>query len=172
MHLKSLPMGAKKHIALIAHDSQKDDLLAWARFNRGSLAQHELYATGTTGWLLERELGIPVHRMQSGPLGGDVQIGALIAEGVIDFMVFFWDPLEAQPHDPDVKALLRMAVLWNIPVATNRASADFMFSSPLMHSDYTRLVPNYERYQREREQQLELEVASDLGDQDEETGEE
>jgi len=165
-------MGAKKHIALIAHDSQKDDLLAWARFNRGSLAQHELYATGTTGWLLERELGIPVHRMQSGPLGGDVQIGALIAEGVIDFMVFFWDPLEAQPHDPDVKALLRMAVLWNIPVATNRASADFMFSSPLMHSDYTRLVPNYERYQREREQQLELEVASDLGDQDEETGEE
>jgi methylglyoxal synthase len=157
-----LPMGVQKHIVLIAHDNKKDDLLEWVRFNRKALRQHELYATGTTGWLLERELGIEIHRMQSGPLGGDVQIGSKIAEKEIDFMIFFWDPLEAQPHDPDVKALLRLAVLWNIPVATNRASADFIFSSPLMKETYARVVPDYEAYQRERERRLEREVEEEM----------
>jgi len=158
MQFKTLPMAPRKKIALIAHDSRKDDLLAWARFNRGSLSKHELWSTGTTGWLLEHELGVKVNRMQSGPLGGDLQIGAKIAEGAIDFLVFFWDPLESQPHDPDVKALLRLAVLWNIPAATNRASADFMFSSALMNEDYARLVPDYDTYQREREKRLEQDI--------------
>lgn len=135
-----------KKIALVAHDNKKQDLLEWARFNRGTLARHRIYATGTTGRLLEQELGIGITRLQSGPLGGDLQIGAKIAEGDIDFLIFFWDPLEPQPHDPDVKALLRVAVVWNIPIACNRASADFMISSPLMAGDYDRLVPNYDSH--------------------------
>jgi methylglyoxal synthase len=139
----------KKNIALVAHDSKKEDLLEWARWNRALLIEHELYATGTTGMLLEQVLETPVHRFQSGPLGGDQQIGAKIAEGVIDFMIFFWDPLDAAPHDPDVKALLRIAVVWNIPVACNRASADFMISSTLMTGEYARLIPDYHRH-RER----------------------
>lgn len=138
----------KKNIALIAHDSKKRDLLEWAHFNRENLAGHELYATGTTGALLERELGFPVHKLQSGPLGGDLQIGAMIAEGMVDLIIFFWDPLEAQPHDPDVKALLRIAVVWNIPVACNRASADYIFSSPLMTEVYERSLPDYGEYTR------------------------
>ncbi len=138
----------KKNIALIAHDSKKPDLLEWAHFNRENLARHELYATGTTGALLERELDIPVHKLQSGPLGGDLQIGAMIADGLIDLIIFFWDPLEAQPHDPDVKALLRIAVVWNIPVACNRASADYIFSSPLMVEVYERTLPDYGSYTR------------------------
>jgi len=138
----------KKNIALIAHDSKKRDLLEWAHFNRENLAGHELYATGTTGALLERELGFPVHKLQSGPLGGDLQIGAMIAEGMVDLIIFFWDPLEAQPHDPDVKALLRIAVVWNIPVACNRASADYIFSSPLMTEVYERILPDYGEYTR------------------------
>ena len=162
MRSTTLLIKQQKHIALIAHDNKKDDLLDWVKFNRAALMQHKIYATGTTGWLLERELGIDVRRMQSGPLGGDLQIGALIAEGEIDFLVFFWDPLEAQPHDPDVKALLRLAVLWNIPAATNRATADFMFSSPLMHETYARVVPDYATYQREREQRLEQEIEAEL----------
>lgn len=141
---------SKKRIALIAHDSKKKDLLEWARFNRGNLANHELYATGTTGRLLEEALDIPVHKLQSGPLGGDQQIGAMIAEGMIDLMIFFWDPLEPQPHDPDVKALLRIAVVWNIPVACNRASADFIFSSPLMNEPYERILPNYQQHLNRR----------------------
>jgi methylglyoxal synthase len=163
MEFKTLPIGPRKRIALIAHDSKKDDLLEWARFNQPSLIQHKIYATGTTGWLLQLELGIEVNRMQSGPLGGDLQIGALIASGEIDFLVFFWDPLESQPHDPDVKALLRLAVLWNIPAATNRASADFMFSSPLMEREYLRVVPDYDEYQQQREDRLEQEIEGKLG---------
>ena len=133
-------------IALVAHDNCKADLVEWAEYNRVALADHHLVATGTTGNILEHELGLPVERLQSGPLGGDMQIGARISEGDIDAMVFFWDPLEPQPHDPDVKALLRMAVVWNIPIACNRASADFMISSPLMDAEYHRLVPDYSEY--------------------------
>jgi len=137
-------------IALIAHDNKKIDITEWARFNRAILAQHELVATGTTGEVLSRELGLQVTRLRSGPLGGDQQIGARIAEGEIDMLVFFWDPLEPQPHDPDVKALLRLAVLWNIPVACNRASADFMISSPLLGRIYDRQMPDFSCYtQRE-----------------------
>jgi methylglyoxal synthase len=139
----------KKRIALVAHDNKKQDLLEWARFNKSLLLQHELYATGTTGKLLEQELGVEVHKLQSGPLGGDQQIGAKIADGEIDFLIFFWDPLLAQPHDPDVKALLRLAVVWNIPAACNRASADYMISSPLMSTAYQRSLPDYTAY-RER----------------------
>jgi methylglyoxal synthase len=135
-----------KRIALVAHDNKKRDLLEWARYNRDLLAQHQLCATGTTGVLLEQVLEVPVTKLQSGPLGGDQQVGAKIAEGAIDFVIFFWDPLEPQPHDPDVKALLRIAVVWNIPVACNRASADFMISSPLMTEAYERLLPDYQAY--------------------------
>jgi methylglyoxal synthase len=139
-------MTGRKTIALVAHDNCKADLVEWAEFNWNDLRAHRLIATGTTGNILEHELGLNVERLQSGPLGGDMQIGALIAEQVIDAMVFFWDPLEPQPHDPDVKALLRMAVVWNIPVACNRASADFMVSSPLMAGPYRRRVPNYDTH--------------------------
>jgi methylglyoxal synthase len=140
---KRFSMCPDKKIALVAHDNKKQDLLEWAEFNRILLAHHQLYATGTTGAMLERELGLTIHRLQSGPLGGDQQIGAMIADNKIDFLIFFWDPLEPQPHDTDVKALLRMAVVWNIPTACDRASADFMISSPLMDSEYDRLVPEY-----------------------------
>ena len=138
--------GQAKHIALVAHDNRKKDLAEWARYNRTTLAQHEIYATGTTGKLLERELEISVNKLQSGPLGGDQQIGAKIVENDIDLLVFFWDPLEPQPHDPDVKALLRIAVVWNIPIACNRASADLIISSPLMTDGYARLSPDYEQH--------------------------
>jgi len=121
-----------KRIALIAHDNLKQDMLDWARFNRGTLEKHELSATGTTGQLLVDELGLDVHLFLSGPLGGDQQIGAAIAEGRIDFVIFFWDPLEPHPHDVDVKALLRVAVVYNVPLACNRATADYVLSSPLL----------------------------------------
>ena len=139
-------MSAKKKIALVAHDEKKQDLLAWARFNQALLKQHDLYATGTTGTLLEQELGIVIHKLQSGPLGGDQQIGAMIAAGEIDVLIFFWDPLTSQPHNADVQALLRIAVVWNIPVACNRATADFMISSPLLSSTYQRFLPDYHVY--------------------------
>jgi methylglyoxal synthase len=145
-----VPMGQDKSIGLVAHDNKKRDLVEWAKYNRVLLAHHKIYATGTTGQMLEEELGFEVVRLQSGPLGGDQQIGAKIADGEIDFLIFFWDPLEPMPHDPDVKALLRMAVVWNIPIACNRSSADFMISSPLMDAEYDRLVPDYDVY-RERE---------------------
>jgi methylglyoxal synthase len=144
---KKVVMVPDKKIALVAHDNMKRDLLEWAKFNRDLLAHHEVYATGTTGKILEKQLGFPIHKLQSGPLGGDQQIGAKIVNNEIDFLIFFWDPLEPQPHDPDVKALLRMAVVWNIPIACNRATADFMISSPLMDGEYDRLVSDYEEYQ-------------------------
>jgi methylglyoxal synthase len=139
-------MAGEKTIAIVAHDNKKQNLLAWAQFNREALSRHKLVATGTTGNLLQTELDLPVTRLQSGPLGGDQQIGAKISEGEIDVLIFFWDPLEPQPHDPDVKALLRIAVVWNIPIACNRASADFLISSSLMPMEYQRLVPDYDGY--------------------------
>jgi methylglyoxal synthase len=135
------PELASRRIALVAHDNKKQDLREWARFNRSLLAGHQLFATGTTGRLLADELGLSVTCFQSGPLGGDQQIGARITEGEIDLLIFFWDPLQPQPHDPDVKALLRVAVLWNIPVACNRASADFVISSPLVSQRYQQRQP-------------------------------
>ncbi len=146
MMQKKITMEHQKQIALVAHDNKKRDLLEWARFNRDLLAGHRIYATGTTGEILEQDLDLEVTKLQSGPLGGDQQIGAKIAGGEVNFLIFFWDPLEPMPHDPDVKALLRMAVVWNIPIACNRASADFMISSPLMEGDYDRLVPDYDVY--------------------------
>jgi methylglyoxal synthase len=139
-------LGARKRIGLVAHDNKKRDLIEWAVYNQRRLVGHDLVATGTTGTLLEEELGVGILKLQSGPLGGDLQLGALIADGGIDLLVFFWDPLEPQPHDPDVKALLRIAVVWNIPVACNRATADFVISSPLMTSDYARAVPDYQAH--------------------------
>jgi methylglyoxal synthase len=141
-------MPARRRIALVAHDHKKADLLAWARYNRAILARHTLFATGTTGHLLADALNLEVGRYQSGPLGGDLQVGAKIAEGDIDLLVFFWDPLQPQPHDPDVKALLRVAVVWNVPIACNRASADFIISSPLMRKHYDRMMPDYSDHAR------------------------
>jgi len=142
-------MRKRKKIALVAHDNKKDDLLEWVKFNKYLLSLHELYATGTTGKIIEN-LGLDVIRLKSGPLGGDMQIGAKIANGEIDFLIFFWDPLESLPHDPDVKALLRMAVVWNIPAACNRSTADFMVSSTLMDKEYDRILPDYENYRQRR----------------------
>jgi methylglyoxal synthase len=139
---KKIPMEHDKKIALVAHDNKKRDLVEWAKFNRDLLAHHQVFATGTTGEILEKELGFKITKLKSGPIGGDQQI----VDNKIDFLIFFWDPLEPMPHDPDVKALLRMAVVWNIPIACNRASADFMISSPLMDGEYDRLVPDYESY--------------------------
>lgn len=151
MTVATRTMEARKRIALVAHDNQKDDLLAWARHNRATLTQHDIYATGTTGSLIARELDLEITRLQSGPLGGDQQIGSMIVEGNIDFLIFFWDPLEAQPHDPDVRALLRIAVVWNIPVACDRASADFMISSPLMTERYERPLPSHDFRRKSKE---------------------
>ena len=139
----ALVLKTRKRIGLVAHDNKKQDLIEWARYNRRLLAMHDLVGTGTTGAMLQRELGLPVTCLQSGPLGGDLQVGAMIADGSIDFLVFFWDPLEPQAHDTDVKSLLRIAVVWNIPVACDRASADFMISSPLMTGSYERTIPDY-----------------------------
>jgi methylglyoxal synthase len=141
---RQIKMGKKKSIALIAHDNMKQNLLEWAKYNKDVLGRHDLFATGTTGAVLSKELGLKITALQSGPLGGDQQIGARIAEGTIEFLIFFWDPLEPHPHDPDVKALLRIAVLWNIPIACNRASADFMISSHLMSEEYSRRVADPE----------------------------
>ena len=129
-------MDVRKRIALIAHDNCKAGLVDWARYNRGTLARHELFATGTTGALLAEELGLRITPFLSGPLGGDQQVGAAVAEGRLDFVIFFWDPLAPHPHDVDVKALLRIAVVYNVPIACNRSTADFILSSPLLERAY------------------------------------
>lgn len=136
-------MAGTKRIVLIAHDRRKPDLLEWVRYNVAVLREHQLFATGTTGAVVANATGLPVTRFRSGPLGGDQQVGAKIAEGALDILVFFWDPLEPQPHDPDVKALLRLAVLYNIPTACNRATADFLVASPLFHGDYERTLEDH-----------------------------
>ena len=137
-------METRKRIALIAHDNMKRDILEWARYNRGTLSRHELYGTGTTGGMIAAETGLEVDRFRSGPLGGDQQVGAGVADGRIDFIIFFWDPLAPHPHDVDVKALLRIAVVYNVPIACNRATADFLLSSPLMDEEYDRRLPDLE----------------------------
>ena len=138
--------GNRKRIALVAHDNKKAELIEWAVYNKTALARHELIATGTTGKLLEEQLDRPIKKMLSGPLGGDQQIGAMIAEGKIDILIFFWDPMEAQPHDSDVKALLRLGVAWNILLACDRATADFVLTSPLMLDEYDIIIPDYSQY--------------------------
>jgi methylglyoxal synthase len=135
-------MAARKRIALIAHDNLKPDILEWAKYNLDRLSRHELYGTGTTGGMIAKELGLTVHRFRSGPLGGDQQVGAGVADGRIDFIIFFWDPLAPHPHDVDVKALLRIAVVYNVPIACNRATADFLLSSHLMDEEYERRLPD------------------------------
>ncbi len=145
--------GEKKRVALIAHDGMKQDLLAWVKHNEKTLSRHKLYATRSTGNLVRGETGLKVTTFHSGPLGGDQQIGARIVEGDIDFLIFFWDPLQSQPHDPDVKALLRLAVVHNIPTACNRATADFLITSHFMEQEYTRLIPDFlERIRQEADE--------------------
>ncbi len=132
-----------KRIALVAHDHKKPSMVSWAKSNKKKLQNHTLYATGTTGKILEKALNMTIKKLKSGPIGGDQQIGALIADQQIDMLFFFWDPLEPQPHDPDVKALLRLAVVWNIPVASNIASADYLINSPLFDGTYDREIPDF-----------------------------
>ena len=139
-------MAAVKRIALVAHDNKKADLLDWATYNKDVLLQHELVATGTTGTILEKMLDTPVVKLLSGPLGGDQQLGAMIAEGKLDVIIFFWDPMEAQPHDSDVKAVLRIAVTYNIIIACNRTTADFILTSVLMNKDHAIFIPDYSNY--------------------------
>lgn len=136
----------RKRIALVAHDNRKDAMVAWGLRNREILGMHELMATGTTGRKLQEALGIPVRQFLSGPLGGDQQIGSRIAQGLIDILIFFWDPMQAQPHDTDVKALLRLAVTWNIPLACDEATADFIISSPWINKNYTTVLTDYTTY--------------------------
>lgn len=143
-------LGKQKHIALIAHDNRKQDLIEWTQAKKGILRRHFLCGTGTTARLISEKVGLPVKGYHSGPLGGDQQVGARIAEGEIDFMIFFWDPLSAQPHDPDVKALLRIAALYDIPVATNQSTADFLLSSPLMDEEYDRRIIDYAKRMKRR----------------------
>ncbi|AGC67110.1 methylglyoxal synthase MgsA [Thermoclostridium stercorarium subsp. stercorarium DSM 8532] len=138
-----MKIGKQKTIALIAHDNRKKDLVEWVKRRKEVLSRHFLCGTGTTAALITKETDLPVRAYKSGPLGGDQQIGALIAEGKVDFMIFFWDPLTAQPHDPDVKALLRIAVLYDIPVAMNQCTADFLITSPLMEEEYENNVLTY-----------------------------
>ena len=137
-----------RRVALVAHDNKKLDLLDWVAYNRGSLESHDLIATGTTGKLIEERTGLKTTRLLSGPLGGDQQLGARIAEGGVDVLIFFWDPLEPQPHDPDVKALLRIAAVWNVAVACNRSTADYIISSPLFANEYAATLPDFDLHTR------------------------
>ncbi|RTE65288.1 methylglyoxal synthase [Amphritea opalescens] len=150
IEMKQIAMPVQKRIALIAHDNMKQDLLDWTRKHIATLKQHKLFATGTTGHLLENKLQTPITKLISGPLGGDQQIGAMITEQKLDIIIFFWDPYEPMPHDPDVKALLRVAAVWNVAVACNRSTADFMISSPLLNELHPYKVPDYERYLEKR----------------------
>ncbi len=146
MKYTNIESPAIKSISLVAHDNMKPELINWCQQYKAHLNPHKLYATGTTGLHIEKETGLSINKLISGPLGGDQQIGALITEQKVDIMIFFWDPLEAQPHDPDVKALLRLAAVWNIPVACNRATADFLINSPLFAEAYQKSIPDYQRY--------------------------
>ena len=146
MEFKQVVLNATKSIALIAHDNKKQDLVAWCEEHRAELLNHKLYATGTTGLIIESTTGLPVTKLISGPLGGDQQVGSLISEGIVDVLIFFWDPFEPMPHDPDVKALLRIAAVWNIPIACNHSSADFLIASPLFNSTSVRSIPDYDAY--------------------------
>lgn len=150
MEYQTVSLPAAKKIALVAHDNKKKDMVAWCNKHKAELEQHTLYATGTTGVIIERETGLSINKLISGPLGGDQQVGALITEGKIDFLIFLWDPFEPLPHDPDVKALLRIAAVWNIPVACNQISADFMVASPLFNSPCDRRIPDYASYMAKR----------------------
>ncbi len=150
VHNKLAKLHTKKNIALVAHDNMKNSLFDWVAKHQERLLEHNLIATGTTGVLLQKRLNIEIDKYVSGPLGGDQQIGAKISEGEIDLLIFFWDPFEPMPHDPDVKALLRIAAVWNIPVACNEASADFVVSSKLLDEPYERSIPDYDRYIEER----------------------
>ena len=135
-----------KRIALVAHDERKDDLLDWVSYNTTAISRHTLYATGSTGKFISEKCSLNILKLKSGPLGGDQQLGAMIANGELDILIFFWDPMTAQPHDVDVKALLRMSVLYNIPTACNRSTADFLISSILMESKYEPFFKDYSRY--------------------------
>ena len=150
MEFKEVVLGATKNIALIAHDNKKQDLVAWCQEHKTELLNHNLYGTGTTGMIIENTTGLPVKKLISGPLGGDQQVGSLISEGVIDVLIFFWDPFEPMPHDPDVKALLRIAAVWNIPIACNHSSADFLIASPLFNTSSVRSIPDYDAYLAKR----------------------
>lgn len=151
MKFKSESLPKVKRVALVAHDNKKHELVAWCKKHLATLSQHELSATGTTGLVIERETGVAINKLISGPLGGDQQIGSLITEGKMDVLIFFWDPFEPMPHDPDVKALLRVAAVWNIPVACNASSADFLISSPLFQEEVSRTVPDYAAYLASRQ---------------------
>ncbi|MGO0307682.1 methylglyoxal synthase [Endozoicomonas acroporae] len=150
MIYKEYSVSSKKRIALVAHDNKKGELVQWSLRHKEKLQGHDLFATGTTGSLLEKELSMPITKFISGPLGGDQQIGALISECKLDLLVFFWDPFEPMPHDPDVKALLRIAAVWNIPVACNQSSADYIFSSDLLGQSHNRHIPDYDSYLQQR----------------------
>ncbi len=150
MEKKIRTIPAHKHVALVAHDNCKQDLLRWVSANKEKLQKHFLYATGTTGYILSKETGLAIKSLISGPMGGDQQLGALISEQEIDVLIFFWDPLNSVPHDPDVKALLRIASVWNIPIATNQASADFICASSLMDSEVDIEIPDYDAYLNKR----------------------
>jgi len=150
----TMTISQQKNIALIAHDGKKKEMLDWCEWNKDILSKHFLYGTGTTAKMITDRTDLPVRGYNSGPLGGDQQIGAKIVEGVIDFVVFFSDPLSAQPHDPDIKALLRIALVYDIPIATNRASADFMITSPLMTEEYAHQVIDFHSTVEQRAQTL------------------